>query len=162
MEGDSTPSVSSQIEQMLPDIPQDEMPHLDDIPQDEMPQDEMPQDDIPQYEMPHLEKTTDDGYEADDEYVDEFRRIAIYSEDGQDSFILASYTNSYGTKRIMLNDVDISLKDFRRYLNCVSESEYKRNDELFYVGIQASFMTGLVVLLIALGLTILKSHMAKN
>jgi hypothetical protein len=141
MEGDSTPSVSSQIEQMLPDIPQDEMP---------------------QDEMPPLEKTTDDGYEADDEYVDDFRRIAIYSEDGQDSFILASYTNSYGTKRIMLNDVDISLKDFRRYLNCVSESEYKRNDELFYVGIQASFMTGLVVLLIALGLTILKSNTAKN
>ena len=161
---ESTPSVSSQIYEIFPDIPQDEMPHLDDIPQDDMP----PLDEMPQDDMPPLEKTEDD-YDADneaedeaDDYVYDFRRIAIYSEDGQDSCILASYTKSDGTKRIMLNDVDISLKDFRRYLNCVSESEYNRRNELFYVGIHSSFMAGLLVLLVALGLTILKSHTAKN
>jgi hypothetical protein len=135
---DSTPSVSSEIEEMLPEM----------------------------FEMPALEKTNEadndgnDAYDADDEYTYDFRRISIYSEDGQDSFTLASYTNSYGTKRIMLNDVDISLKDFRRYLKCISQSESNRHNELFYVGIQSSFITGIVVLLVALGLAFMKNYLA--
>lgn len=95
-------------------------------------------------------------------HVENVRRMAIYSEDGQESMNLTSYTLSDGTQRIMLNDIDLTLTDFRRYLNCLTKTNENRDDELFFVGIHASFITGLVVLLVAFGLTLINFSVSKN
>lgn len=89
-------------------------------------------------------------------FVEDLRRITIYSEDGQESITLASYTHSDGSKRFMLNNIDIPLTDFRGYLRSLTETEDNRADELLVAGMHASFMTGLIVLLVAFGLTLIK------
>ena len=56
----------------------------------------------------------------------------------------------------MLNNIDIPLTDFRGYLRSLTETEDNRADELLVAGMHASFMTGLIVLLVAFGLTLIK------
>ena len=52
--------------------------------------------------------------------VEKLRRIAIYSADGRQSMLLAAYTDIYGVKRIILQDLDIPVREFNGYLNCIN------------------------------------------
>jgi len=138
MEGDNSPSVSSQVDEI------EEKSHTPDAP------------DAPDAPDSHAHE---EKPQVDVQPVEDLRRISIHSEDGQDSIVLASYTYTDGSKRFMLNNIDIPLTDFRGYLRSLTETESNRHDELLFVGIQASFMTGLMVLLVAFGLTLIKSEL---
>lgn len=152
MDSDNTPSVSSQVEEMHHEI-HDEM--LNDISND-MPEVEK----IPSYvENTDAEEKQTQTQEMPQVEVDDLRRIAIYSDDGKDSLTLASYTSTDGTKRFVLNTIDLPLTDFHRYLRSLTETDCNRHDELFFVGVHASFMTGLVVLLVAFGLALIKNEL---
>jgi len=152
MEGNSTPSVSSKIEEN----------EVEEKPAFDVPEEKPVVEEKEVEEMPFLEKTSEYYNPVkpvhDPIYVKDIRRIAIYSEDGQDSIHLSTYSDETGAKRIMMNEVDISLADFRAYLNSMIKDEVSRSDELLYVGIHASFMTGLLVLLVAFGLAMIKNE----
>ena len=90
--------------------------------------------------------------------VEDLRRISIYSDNGQESLTLGIYTLADGTQRIILNNLDIPLSDFRGYFRCLTKVEEYHHDDLFFVGIHASFMTGIIVLIVAFGLTLLKTE----
>ena len=92
------------------------------------------------------------------EPVEDLRRISIYSDNGQESLTLGIYTLADGTQRIILNNLDIPLSDFRGYFRCLTKVEEYHHDDLFFVGIHASFMTGIIVLIVAFGLTLLKTE----
>lgn len=197
MEGDNTPSVSSQVEEsevihdeMLNEIPYEmhaemlndmsndmsnDMPEVEKIPsyventpaeaeveaeiqteaEAEVKAEVQTESEAETQEKPQVDVKGDE----EPVFVDDLRRIAIYSDDGNDSLILASYTSADGTKRFVLNTIDIPLTDFHRYLRSLTETDCNRHDELFFVGIHASFMTGLVVLLVAFGLTLVKTEL---
>jgi hypothetical protein len=174
MEGNSTPSVSSKVEEKAAfDVPEENAAF--DVPE-EKPVFDVPEVkaafDVPEEkpvveekeveEMPFLEKTSEYYNPVkpvhDPVYVKDIRRIAIYSEDGQESIHLSTYADETGAKRIILNNVDISLADFRAYFNSMVMKEEERNNELLYVGIHASFMTGFIVLLVAFGLALIKTE----
>jgi hypothetical protein len=89
-------------------------------------------------------------------YVEGFRRIGIYSDSGDETMTLTTYNDSHGTQRIMLNSIDISLVEFNNYLNCLTKTKDDRINDLFYVGINASFMTGLLVSMVAILLMFIK------
>jgi hypothetical protein len=170
MEGGSTPSVSSQImpddEMLVDEMPfderlvdeslVDEMPVLEEAPTYEIPQEQIPE--VPQEQIPEVPQEQIPEV-PQEKLVDDLRRIAIYSDDGQESLTLGVYTLPDGTQRIILNNIDIPLSDFRGYFKCLTKVEEYHHDDLFFVGIHASFMTGVIVLVVAFGLALLKTEM---
>jgi len=157
MEGDSTPSVSSEL--MSDEMLVDEMPVLEVAPDDIS---EMPV--VPEVpEVPVVPEAPEAPVkpvvpEAPETPVEDLRRIAIYSDNGQESLTLGVYTLADGTQRIILNNLDIPLSDFRGYFRCLTKVDEYHHDDLFFVGIHASFMTGVIVLIVAFGLTLLKTE----
>lgn len=84
----------------------------------------------------------------------DIRRIGLYSEDGTYYTTITSYTNEDDVKRIVLNDVDISLSEFYEYLKLIDGTKESREEfhfkECVYIGATASFVTGILVCFVTL------------
>jgi hypothetical protein len=163
-----TPSVSSQV--MPDEMLVDEMPVLEVAPTDVSEVQDVPEAPVvPEAaeaaeaaaaaeaaEVPEVPEVPEP--EVPEVPVEDLRRISIYSDNGQESLTLGIYTLADGTQRIILNNLDIPLSDFRGYFRCLTKVEEYHHDDLFFVGIHASFMTGIIVLIVAFGLTLLKTE----
>jgi len=139
-------SVSSEVDEM-PLLEKEPFEDAEPLPKEaeaEAPSEEaLPKEALPE---PHTEKYV----------VEDLRRIALYSEDGQESIALTAYVDQYGTQRIMLNGIDLTLTDFRRYFNCLTKTEEDNRDELLFVGVHASFITGIIMTFVALAMALVK------
>jgi hypothetical protein len=91
--------------------------------------------------------------------VTQFRKFGLYSQDGTTNTTITSYTDPDNVKRIIINNVDISLDEFYEYLTLIDGKQESREEfhfkETVYIGATASFVTGIILSIIILVVCVL-------
>jgi hypothetical protein len=112
--------------------------------------------------IPEVEaETSDTSTQVDDSNevpLERYRRIAIYSDVTNTSILLTSYIDEDGNGRIVLNDVDLPYSEFRDHIRCLTSSDKMREDEraneIMYMCVNVSCITGLAISLITIGIAL--------